>query len=168
MAMTIDSFAAKCRAALQAHPDTQGRTQVNELVKEVLKDPEFIATYIPEGGPERKVLYEDPDLGFTVLAHAYSDAKSSGPHDHGPTWAIYGQAAGATVMTDWDCVEPASAEHRGKAARRQDYTLAPGDAHLYEPGVVHSPRRDGPTRLLRIEGLNMDRVKRYPYDVVAA
>jgi len=166
MAMSIDTFAARCRAALRDNPGTEGRVQVNRLVKEVLKDPEFIAAHIPEGTPERKVLYEDPELGFTILAHAYSDAKTSGPHDHGPTWAIYGQASGMTVMTDWDCLEPATAGHHGKAARLRDYTLVPGDAHLYEPGVVHSPRRDGPTRLLRIEGLNMDRTRRYPYDVV--
>ena len=45
-------------------------------------------------------------------------------------------------------------------------SLQPGDAYLYEPGVLHSPRRDGSTRLLRIEGLNMDRVKRLPYVAV--
>jgi hypothetical protein len=44
--------------------------------------------------------------------------------------------------------------------------LRPGDAYLYEPGVLHSPRRDGATRLLRIEGMNMDRVKRQPYEAV--
>jgi hypothetical protein len=46
--------------------------------------------------------------------------------------------------------------------------MKPGDAHLYEPGVLHSPRRDGPTRLLRIEGINMERVKRLPYQPVDA
>jgi hypothetical protein len=46
--------------------------------------------------------------------------------------------------------------------------MKPGDAFLYEPGILHSPRRDGPTRLLRIEGVNMDRVKRLPYPPVDA
>ena len=35
-------------------------------------------------------------------------------------------------------------------------------------GVLHSPRREGSTRLLRIEGMNMDRVKRFPYEAVDA
>ena len=30
-------------------------------------------------------------------------------------------------------------------------------------GEVHSPRRDGPTRLIRIEGMNMDGVTRDRY-----
>ena len=34
------------------------------------------------------------------------------------------------------------------------------------PGVLHSPRREGSTRLLRIEGMNMERVKRFPYEAV--
>jgi len=30
--------------------------------------------------------------------------------------------------------------------------------------VLHSPRREGATRLLRIEGINMEKVKRFPYE----
>ncbi|WP_439594962.1 hypothetical protein [Falsiroseomonas sp.] len=168
MALTLEAFAAQCKAALQDHPGTAGREKLCTLVREALKDADFVAAQIPEGTPERQVIYEDPELGFTVLAHAYAGAKTSGPHDHGPTWAIYGQAAGETVMSDFDCISRPDGLKSGKALRVRDYTLRPGDAHLYEPGVIHAPRRDGPTRLLRIEGLNMDRVKRLPYSEVQA
>ncbi len=164
---TIEQFAAKCRDALQTHPGTDGRKQVRDLVNQVLQEPEFVATYIPEGTPERKVLYEDPDLGFTILAHGYVGAKGSKPHDHGPSWAIYGQAAGETIMTAWDCLERPSDGNPGKARHVRDYAMKPGDAYLYDVGVLHSPRREGSTRLLRIEGMNMDRVKRFPYEAVA-
>ena len=40
------------------------------------------------------------------------------------------------------------------------YTMKPGDQHLYDVHDVHSPRRDGPCKLIRIEGKNLDRVKR--------
>lgn len=166
-AADLGSFAAECRLALIEHPGTEGRVRVNALVKQALADPAFVATHIPEGTPERLVLHEDTDLGFTILAHAYTGAKTSGPHDHGPSWAIYGQAAGETIMTDWDCLARPADGKPGRAVATRAYTLRPGDAHLYEPGVVHSPRRDGPTRLLRIEGINMDRVKRLPYEAVA-
>jgi hypothetical protein len=36
-------------------------------------------------------------------------------------------------------------------------------AHVYNEGQVHSPRRDAPTRLIRIEGRNTDLIKRDPY-----
>ena len=32
---------------------------------------------------------------------------------------------------------------------------------------LHSPRRDGPTRLIRIEGRNMEKVKRHPCERAA-
>jgi hypothetical protein len=167
MALTLEQFAAQCRQALQSQPGSAGRQKVCELVREALKDQEFVATYIPPGTPERKVLYEDPELGFTILAHAYEGAKNSKPHDHGPSWAIYGQAAGETLMTDYDCLSRPENGSPGKAKPVRDYALKPGDAYLYEPGVLHSPRREGATRLLRIEGLNMDKVKRLPYEIAA-
>ena len=167
MATTIEQFAARCHDALKAHPGPDGRTRVCELVREVLREPDFVAKYIPESTPERKVLYEDAELGFTILAHGYAGAKTSGPHDHGPTWAIYGQAAGETVMTDWECLERPHDGKPGKARHVRDYALKPGMAHLYNEGVLHSPRRDGATRLIRLEGMNMDRVGRLPYEAVA-
>jgi predicted metal-dependent enzyme (double-stranded beta helix superfamily) len=169
MGLTLEAFTARCRDALMTHPGREGRERVCALVGEALRDADFVATYIPEGTPERKVLHEDPELGFTVLAHAYVGAKDSRPHDHGPSWAIYGQAAGETIMTDWECLSrPTEQGQPGKARHIRDYTMRPGDAKLYEPGVLHSPRREGSTRLLRIEGMNLDRVKRLPYEAVAA
>ncbi len=166
MSTTLEQFAANCRRALKDHPGTAGREEVRDLVADVLKDPAFVAAHIRADGPERKLLYEDPELGFAILAHAYQGAKNSKPHDHGPTWAIYGQAAGETVMTDWECLARPTETTPGKARRLRDYTMRPGMAHLYEPGVLHSPRRDAATRLLRIEGVNADKVRRLPYEAV--
>jgi hypothetical protein len=166
MGYTLEQFADKCKDALKGQPGTPGRKAVCGLVADVLKDGAFVAKYIPEGTPERKVLYEDPELGFTILAHAYVGAKNSKPHDHGPSWAIYGQAAGETIMTDWDCLARPTETSPGKAKHVRDYTMKPGDAYLYDPGVLHSPRREGSTRLLRIEGTNMEKVKRFPYEAV--
>ena len=166
MGTTLEQFAAKCKDALKGQPGTDGRRAVCGLVKDVLKEPEFVANYIPEGTPERKVLYEDPEMGFAILAHAYVGAKNSKPHDHGPSWAIYGQAAGETIMTDWECLSRPTETVPGKAKHIRDYTMKPGDAYLYDPGVLHSPRREGSTRLLRIEGMNMEKVKRFPYEAV--
>jgi predicted metal-dependent enzyme (double-stranded beta helix superfamily) len=166
MGYTLEQFAAKCHDALKSQPDTEGRKVVRGLVADVLKDGDFVAKYIPEGTPERHVLYEDPELGFTILAHAYVGAKNSKPHDHGPSWAIYGQAAGETIMTDWDCLARPADGVPGKAKHVRDYSMLPGDAYLYDIGVLHSPRRENSTRLLRIEGINMEKVKRFPYEAV--
>jgi hypothetical protein len=163
---TLEQFADQCRDALKGHTVTEGGQAICKLVSQVLKEPGFADTYIPEGTPERKVLFEDPELGFTILAHGYTGAKGSKPHDHGPSWAIYGQASGETIMTDWACLARPSGDQPGKARWVRDYTMKPGDAHFYDIGVLHSPRRESATRLLRIEGMNMDRVKRFPYEAV--
>ena len=166
MGHTLNSFAADCHRILAADPGPAGREQVCHLLRDVLRDGDFVATHLPDNGPERKVLYEDPELGFCILAHVNRDAKGSKPHDHGPSWAIYGQAAGRTVMTDWECLARPGEGKPGRARALRDYALEPGMAHLYNEGVLHSPRRDGPTKLVRLEGVNMDRVTRQPYEAV--
>jgi hypothetical protein len=113
------------------------------------------------------VLYEDPELGFCILAHNYAGPKDSPPHDHGPSWAIYGQARGETEMTDYDRVAEPAEGKPGKARPVRTYKLTPGVAHVYNERDLHSPRRRGPTQLIRIEGLNMDRIKRARFEPVA-
>ena len=70
-------------------------------------------------------------------------------------------------MTDYAPVARASEGQTGKARRVKDYTLTPGMAYLYNEGDLHSLRRDGPTRLVRIEGQNIEKVRRYLYERVA-
>jgi predicted metal-dependent enzyme (double-stranded beta helix superfamily) len=168
MGYTLDQFASECHRILSADPGPEGRQQVCTRLREILKDDEFVATHLGDDMPERKILYEDPELGFCILAHVNQGAKESPPHDHGPTWAIYGQARGETEMTDWEVVEPASERKPGKVRRAKTYTLAPGMAYVYNEGDLHSPRRQSATRLIRIEGLNMDTVRRLRYEAVAS
>jgi hypothetical protein len=164
MAMTLEQFAAECRQILQTHPGPDGRRKVCDVVQTVLKDQAFVARHLGDDVPERKILYQDPTLGFCILAHHYQGAKESAPHDHGPSWAIYGQAHGETVMSDWTVLEAAAEGKPGKVRLARSYPLKPGDAHVYNEGDVHSPRREGPTKLIRIEGTNMEKVKRLAFE----
>ena len=164
MSYTLEQFSAACRRILTDDRGPEGRRKVCALVQDVLKDDVFIATHLGDDGPERKILYEDPELGFCILAHVYQGARESQPHDHGPSWAIYGQARGETVMSDWALVEPPAGSAPGKVRHVRSYTLTPGMAHVYNEGDLHSPRREGPTRLLRLEGTNMDKVRRGAYE----
>lgn len=166
MGYTLEEFADACHKAISQDKGTAGRKKVCALVEQVLKDEAFVSRYLGEELPERKILYEDPEFGFCILGHVYHGAKASAPHDHGPTWAIYGQARGQTVMTDWALVEPASAAKPGKVRKVREYTLTPGEVRLYGEGDLHSPRRDGPTTLLRIEGVNVEKIRRLAYEPV--
>ncbi len=164
MTMTLEQLAAECRQILQTHPGPDGRRKVADTIQLALRDDAFVARHLGDDVPERKILYEDPTLGFCILAHNYQGAKESGPHDHGPSWAIYGQARGETVMSDWTVLEKAAEAKPGKVRLARSYPLRPGDAHVYNEGDVHSPRRDGPTRLIRVEGTNMEKVKRLAFE----
>jgi predicted metal-dependent enzyme (double-stranded beta helix superfamily) len=167
MTHTLDEFAAACHRILAADAGPNGRQHVCALVRDVLKDEAFVAAHLPDGAPERKILYEDPELGFCILAHVYEGARESAPHDHGPSWAIYGQARGETLMNDWQVIEAPRADQPGRVRHVRAYRLTPGMAHVYNEGDVHSPRRDGPTRLIRIEGRNMDKVGRASFTKVS-
>lgn len=167
MGYSLEQFSAECHNILKADPGVEGRKKVCALVGEVLKDPAFVAANLGDEIPERKVLYEDPELGFCVLGHVHHGAKESQPHDHGPSWAIYGQAAGETIMTDYFPLARPGEGQPGRARPVREYRLIPGMAYLYNEGDLHSPRREGTTRLLRIEGTNMDRVSRLPYERVS-
>ncbi len=166
MAHTLEQFAAKCHDMLKAEPGPAGRSKVCALLQDVLRDETFVATNLGDEVPERKILYEDPELKFCILAHHYKGAKESPPHDHGPSWAIYGQARGETEMTDYQLLEPASPDTPGKVRKVRTYKLTPGVAHVYNEGDLHSPKRANSTRLIRIEGVNMEKVRRLKYQAV--
>ncbi len=166
MNFTLDQFASECHRILKADPGSVGRAKVRDLVQEVLKDKEFIARYINDNTPDRQVLYEDPELGFCICAHMNRGAKEANPHDHGSSWAIYGQAIGESEMTDWEILEPAAEGKPGKVRRARVYMLKPGMAHIYNEGDVHSPKRVKATGLIRIEGKNTQKMKRLAYQTV--
>ena len=161
MPTTLDDLATKIRSALKADPGPKGKQAVCALVSKALLDREFIEQHVTAAACKpRKVLYEDPELGFCICGHVYEGPAAGAPHDHGPTWAIYGVASGSTTMTDWRVVKPGRGEATTLVAPANSYEMKPGDSHFYDVGAVHSPNRPGPTKLLRIEGQNLDRVKR--------
>lgn len=103
---------------------------------------------------------QDTELGFCVCGHVYETAAIGAPHDHGSSWAIYGVADGDTEMVDWRIISRGEGDQPTLVEPERSYVMQPGDAHLYDVGAVHSPNRRGLTRLVRIEGANLDHVKR--------
>lgn len=166
MSLTLSSFAASVREILDTNDNPAGRERVAALLCDALKDRRFVESLFDAASPERRIVYEDPQLGFCILAHRYTDARDGGPHDHGPSWAIYGQADGETRMTDWEPADAAAPGGRAKVKKIREYTLTPGVVHLYNEGAIHAPSRFGPSRLVRIEGVNLERVRRGSYEPV--
>jgi hypothetical protein len=168
MGYSLEQLASDCQAALVADNGPGGREKIRECISRACADPDFVAVHLgPDMDKERHVLYEDTELGFCILGHVYTGAKHSDPHDHGPSWAIYGQAKGETEMTEWKVLKKPSNGEAGVVEKARSYRMSPGDAYLYHIGDVHSPSRDGETRLLRVEGMNMDNVTRDKFVIAA-
>jgi hypothetical protein len=163
MHYALTQLAADIRETIKTLPGRAGKEAILGHVSRALADPAFIATHLKEraaGAHPREVLYEDPALGFCICGHVYNGPANGGPHDHGPSWAIYGQATGVTEMTDWKIVRKGQGNEPTLVEPVTTYAMQPGDAHLYDVGDVHSPKRDAPVKLIRIEGENLDKVQR--------
>ena len=165
MSEILSNLSQDCHRILSDTPGPDGREKIAKLLQNLLSDPANVETLVPLTTGERDLLYQDAELGFCILAHNYDSPKTSPPHDHGPSWAIYAQARSETEMCDYEKIEDASAEKAGKVQVSRTYRLTPGIAHVYNEGDLHSPTRKGPTSLVRIEGIDMSKVKRFRYEL---
>ena len=161
MTYTLEQLSTDIRGALKADPGPAGKQAVCRLVSKALKDEAFIAQYLTaEQCRPRKVLDAGSRTGFLGLWPCLRESATGAPHDHGSSWAIYGLAVGDTEMVDWRVVTPGDGDRPTLVAPERSYVLKPGDAHFYDVGVVHSPNRQGLTKLVRIEGANLDHIRR--------
>jgi predicted metal-dependent enzyme (double-stranded beta helix superfamily) len=154
----IGAFVQRSVEALTRDYGPAGREVVRQLLEVALRDERFIAGCLgPDNQSKKTLVYQDPKLGFCIYAHVLKSQDVGKPHDHGSSWAIYGQAAGVTEMTEWrrsGGKTPAGIELVEPARR---YRLEAGTAVLYNEGVVHSTKRDAETRLIRITGCDLDK-----------
>lgn len=166
MSYTLDQLSSDCHDAIANDPGPAGREIVRQCIARACGDTDFVAgQFGPDNTTERQVIYEDADHGFCILAHVYKGAKASNPHDHASSWAIYGQAVGTTVMTDWRKIQEPREGEPGRVEKVKSYDLTPGVAHVYQEGELHSPMRENDTCLIRVEGKNLAGVKRDKYVV---
>jgi predicted metal-dependent enzyme (double-stranded beta helix superfamily) len=163
MSQSLDGLAGQIRELLAADGATLSADKMCALVSQALADDDFVVANLPDRGDgvgPREILYEDTELGFCICGHVYAGEAIGPPHDHGSSWALYGQARGTTEMTEWKIVEESSGDAPKLVEPVRTYKLSPGDVHFYDVGDVHSPKRTAPTRLIRIEGANLDNVMR--------
>jgi hypothetical protein len=163
MSYTLKALAADIHRELARDQSAAAKEAVSRHVSRALTNPEFLATHLkdkPAGSDPREILYEDPQLGFCICGHVYPNKAIGSPHDHGSSWAIYGQATGVTEMTEWKIVEKGEGGKPSLVEPVKTYEMHPGDVQFYDVGAVHSPKREAPVKLIRVEGRNLDHVKR--------
>jgi len=166
MTYALEQFIADCRTSLARDPGPAGREEVRSNLERLLSDPDFIAAYCGDDQPRGlKVLYEDKELGFQVLAHINDKARVSPPHDHGASWAIYGQATKYTEMTEWEREDDGSDPAHAKLKPARKYRLTPGKAGIYQDGTIHSIDYPDYARFVRVTGTNLDKIPRIRIDL---
>ena len=102
MAYTLEEFCADCRAAITTDNGPDGREVIRGKLEQLLANQDFVnATLGPDAELGVHTLYKDEDYEFVVLAHINEKANSSPPHDHGNSWAVYGQATEYTDMSEY-------------------------------------------------------------------
>ncbi len=166
MAYDLDQFIADTRAALARDPGPAGREKVRQDLEKLLSNHDFINKHCGDDQPRGlQVLYEDPKLGFQVLAHINDKARVSPPHDHGASWAIYGQATKYTDMTEWEREDDGSDPKRAKLKVKKKYRLTPGHAGIYQDGDIHSIDYPDYARFVRVTGTDLDKINRIKIDL---
>jgi len=166
MTYNLDLFVADCRAILAQDPGPNGREQVRLRLERLLAEPAFIRQYCSDEAPlGLQVLYEDKELGFQILAHINDKARVSPPHDHGRSWAIYGQATKYTEMIEWERVDDGNDATHAALRPLKKYRLEPGHAGIYQDGAIHSIDYPDKARFIRVTGTNLDRIDRVRFDL---
>jgi predicted metal-dependent enzyme (double-stranded beta helix superfamily) len=165
MAYDLEQFIADCRTALSRDPGPRGREEVRARLERLLANPDFLRRYCGDDQPQGlRVLHQDPELGFQILAHINDQPRTSPPHDHGESWAIYGQATQYTDMTEWERLDDGSDPEHTKLQPKRKYRLTPGQAGIYQDRAIHSIDYPAKARFIRVTGTNLDRIPRLRFD----
>jgi hypothetical protein len=166
MAYDLDQFVADCRSTLSRDPGPAGRELVRQNLERLLANKDFIKKYCGDNVEcGLKVLYEDPKLGFQILSHINDKARVSPPHDHGASWAIYGQATKYTDMTEWEREDDGKDPKHAKLKPIKKYRLTPGKTGIYQDGAIHSIDFPDHARFIRVTGTDLDKIDRIKIDL---
>lgn len=165
MSYDLTRFIADCRRELKRDPGPAGREKVRTLLERLLQDKDFIAAHCSDATPKGLyVLHDDAELGFQVLAHINERARGSPPHDHGASWAIYGQAVSHTDMTEYHRIDDRCDPATAKLEMTRKYRLNPGQAGIFADGAIHSIDYPDGSMFVRVTGTNLDRIARSSFD----
>ena len=166
MAYTLDQFISDCRSILTRDPGPTGREQIRVRLEQLLCNANFVREYCGDDVPQGlKTLYEDPKLGFQILAHINDKGRAGEPHDHGASWAIYGQASKYTDMTEWERLDDGGDPKHAKLRQIKKYRLTAGHAGIYQDGAIHAIDYPDKSRFVRVTGTNLDKIKRVRFDL---
>lgn len=165
MSYDFDQFVSEVRATLRRGSGAAELEDVRQRLAKLLANGEFVERTCgagAAGGLHR--LHVDKELGFEVLAHVNEKARRSPPHDHGESWAIYGQAVGYTDMTEYRRGDDGRDPEQASLEQTRRYRLQPGEVGVFAGTAIHAIDYPDKSRFIRITGTNLDAIDRIAYD----
>lgn len=156
MTYSFEQFCADNRAAY----DTSGTADLENIRQNLERLLQENKPFVDEHcGPDADIgvveLYQDPEKGFLVYAHGYPKGATSPPHDHGASWAIYGQAKEVTEMTEWNRLDDKSKADHAEIEFSKKYRLEPGRAGKFGPHEIHQIHFEAGARFVRVTGADL-------------
>jgi predicted metal-dependent enzyme (double-stranded beta helix superfamily) len=165
MAYELEQLTRDVHTTLKQGEDKKQIDAVRQLLGKLLANQAFVAkTCGPDATPGLHLLYEDKEFGFQVLAHINEKHRKSPPHDHGESWAVYGQAIGYTDMTEYQRLDDGKNPDVAKIEETKRYRLNPGEVGVYSHGAIHAIDYPDKSRFIRITGTNLDQIWRAAFD----
>lgn len=166
MGYSLEQFCDDTRAALKAESGPASREEVRKNLEKLLADADFIAAECGPGAePGIRTIYRDKETGFNVLVHVYEEGKKGPPHDHGRSWAVYGQAAEWTDMTLWERKDDGAKEGHADLDEKETFRLKPGMAGIFNVGEIHSIHFPDGARFVRVTGTDLDAIPTNRYNL---
>lgn len=165
MAYTLEAFCDETRSLLKKDSGRSGVENIIVHMERLIKDPEFIQKHFHDKVELGvRSLYVDPELGFHVLGYRAEKDRSSPAHDHGDSWALYGQVRDYTDMTEYERVDDGSDPGHATLKVASEYRLNPGQAHLYWATRLHSTFTPANCSYLRVAGTDLEKRPRVRID----
>ena len=157
MGYSLAAFCTDARAILARSDNREGRERIRQKLEALLVDADFRAAYLGDDKEGMAQIHEDAALGFCVLAYNMTTPRVSPPHDHGESWAVYGQASGHTDMTIWSLAD-------GRVEPVREFRLEAGQAGLFDVREIHSISYTEGAKFVRVTGVDMADVPRRVFD----
>ena len=165
MTYDLENFCADCQKDIAEAGDASNLENVRTNLEKLLENQDFLdATCGPDEEAGTHVLYQDPDKDFMVLAHINPTGKTSPPHDHGKSWAIYGQAIQFTEMSEYDRVDDETEDGIAEVSLRKKYRLEPGMAGMFKAHEIHSIHFPDNARFIRVTGTDLTQLHTKRFD----
>ena len=166
MTYELEDLCNDCRGSYDPQTGNADLEIARKSLEKLLTNETFVQTHCgPDAEAGIHTLYRDPDKDFMVMAHINDKGRTSPPHDHGASWAIYGQATHFTDMTEYKRHDDGSEDGFADVEKTDKYRLAPGMAGMFAAHEIHSIHFPDDARFIRITGTDLGTLETLLYDM---